>query len=170
MAFRYKKSRIANAGRELMDFTITDSQVLSVGESVKLVSGKVSTGGAGGDILGVVAGFVKADGSPVTDNGAGGRFTNTYTAGSSNTVKAKVDVSKLSIYSAPADATLGTTTGSNLAGYLLDQTAASDTLDEDTAAATTAQWFSWGPDPDPTAPSNSLLVSIFEHQSDKPVV
>lgn len=164
MAFIYKKSRIANAGRELMAYTITDSQVLSVGEAVKFASGKLSTWGAGGAGLGIVAGFQKADGSPLTDNGAGGAFSGTYTAPSSNTVKALVDVSLLSIYSVPADATLGTTTGSNLAGYNMDCVAASDTLAENTAATTSASFVSFGVDPDPKAPSNSVLVSIKESQ------
>lgn len=111
MAFIFKKSRNPNAGRELVAFTITDATVLSIGEAVKLSSGKLVTWGAGGVGLGIVAGIVKADGSPVTDNGAGGAFTGTYTAPSSNTVKALVDVSLNSVYSCAMDDTLGTTTG-----------------------------------------------------------
>lgn len=57
-----------------------------------------------------------------------------------------------------------TTTGSDLAGYNMDVVAASDQLDESTSATTTAQWFSYGQDPDPSAASNSVLVSIQESQ------
>lgn len=156
--------------RDIREFTITDSQVLSVGEAVELSSGKVSTAGAGADFIGVVVGFVKADGSPVTDNGAGADFTGTYTAPSSNTVKALVDISLDAVYSCALDATIGTTTGSNLAGYKADMISTSLLLDEDTAATTTAQWILWGPDPDGSSPANSVLCSIFESQKTKPVV
>lgn len=166
MAFRYVKSRNANQGRVLRKKTITDSQVLSVGEAVKLVSGKVSTWGAGGAGYGIVVGFVKADGSPVTTDGAGNAFSGTYTAGSSNTVCAMVDVSKGSIYSVALDDTIGTTTGSNLEGYNADLTAGSQTLDESSTVSTTASFFLMGADPDPKAPSNSVLCSIQESQVD----
>lgn len=165
MAFIYKKSRNPNGGRELVEYTIADSTTITIGDAVKLASGKIALAGAGGALLGIVAGIRKADGSPVTDNGAGGDFTNTYTTPSSNTVKAVVDVSTDSIYSVTADATLGTTTGSDLAGYNMDLLAASDQLDENTAATTTAQFFSWGQDPDGSAASNSVLVSIQESQA-----
>lgn len=164
MAFVYKKSRNPNGGRELMEFTITDSQTISIGEAVKLSSGKLVTWGAGGVGLGVVAGIVKADGSPVTDNGAGGDFTGTYTAPSSNTVKAVVDVSLESVYSVAMDDTLGTTTGSNLAGYNADCTAGSQTLDESTTLSTTASFVILGLDTSVGAPSNSVFVSIQESQ------
>ncbi len=166
MAFIYKKSRIANAGRELMAFTITDATVLSVGEAVKLASGKLVTWGAGGAGLGIVAGFQKADGSPLTDNGAGGAFTDTYTAPSSNTVQALVDISKTSVYSVTQDATLGTTTGSGLAGYNTDLLSTSLGLDESTTVSTTASFVILGVDPDGSAPSNSVLVSVQESQID----
>lgn len=164
MAFVYKDNMNPNGGRILKYYTIADSEVLTVGEAVKLSSGEVVTWGAGGAGLGIVTGFVKADKSPVTDNGSGSAFTGTYTAGASNTVQAVVDISKESLYSVTADATLGTTTGSDLAGYNMDLTSGSQTLDESTAATGTASFFSHGPDPDGTAPSNSVIVSIQESQ------
>jgi hypothetical protein len=166
MAFIYKRSRISNAGRELMAFTITDATVLSVGEAVKLASGKLVTWGAGGAGLGIVAGFQKADGSPLTDNGAGGAFTDTYTAPTSNTVQALVDISKTSVYSVTQDAALGTTTGSGLAGYNTDLLSTSLGLDESTTVSTTASFVILGVDPDGSAPSNSVLVSVQESQID----
>jgi len=52
-----------------------------------------------------------------------GSFLGTYTVASDNQTNAQVcalvDVSKFTLYSALNDATLGTTTGSNLAGYYI---------------------------------------------------
>lgn len=166
MAFVYKKSMNANQGPVLEKFTITDSQVISVGEAVKLASGKLVTWGAGGAGLGIVHAIVNADGSPVTTNGAGAAFSGTYTAGSSNTVCALVDSSKASVYSVTQDATLGTTTGSGLAGYNSDLLSTSDGLDESTTVSTTASFVIRGVDNDPLAPANSVLVSIQESQID----
>jgi hypothetical protein len=164
MALIYKGTLKPGAGRVLKAFTITDSQVLSEGEAVKLASGKVSTWGTGGAGLGVVVGFQKADGSPVTDNGDGGDYAGTYTAPASNTVQALVDVSSDSIYSGVMDDDLGTTTGSNLAGYNVDLTATSDGFDESSTASTTASFFLWGPDTADEAATNSVLASIQESQ------
>jgi len=160
--FVYKENANPNGGRILREFTITDSTELTVGEAVKLTSGKLVVAGAGGALLGILVGFKKADGGLITDNGSGGDFSGTYTTPASNTVKGIVDVSSDSIYTVTADATLGTTTGSDLPGYNLDLVATSDQLDESTAATTTAQFFSFGEDPDHTAPTNSLLVKIQE--------
>jgi hypothetical protein len=166
MAFVYKKSRNPNGGRELMAYTITDATTLTVGEAVKLASGKLVTWGSGGAGLGIVAGLAKADGSPLTDNGAGGAFVDTYLAPSSNTAVALVDISKQSVYSAAQNATLGSTTGSGLAGYNTDCTADSLGLLETLTVSTTASFVILGVDSDPTAPSNSVLVSIQESQID----
>ncbi len=162
--FIFKKNGNANGGRILVEQTIADSKTITLGDAVKLASGKIDLAGAGGAVYGIVSGLRKADGSPLTENGAGGDFNDTYTTGSSNTVVAVVDISKDSLYSVVADDTLGTTTGSDLAGYNFDVVAASDTLDESTAAATTAQFFSQGVDADGEAPSNSVLVTIHESQ------
>jgi len=162
--FRFKKNGVANSGRILVEQTIADSKTITVGDAVRLASGKVDLAGTGAAVYGIVAGLRKADGSPLTDNGAGGNFNDTYTTGTSNTVVAVVDISTDSVYSVTADATLGTTTGSNLAGYNMDIVAASDQLDESTAVTTTAQFFSHGVDSDGEAPSNSVLVSIQESQ------
>lgn len=163
-AFIYKKSMNPNGGRELMEFAIADAQTLSVGEAVKLTGDALTceTAGAGGAALGVISSFVKADGSPLTDNGAGGDFVGTYLTPSSNTVRAVVDVSQKSVYSVTADATLGTTTGSDMIGYTMDTVAASNQLDESTALTTAGTWVSLGPDPDGSAPTNSVLVVLYE--------
>lgn len=164
--FVYKDNLLANSGRVLVPFTITDSQVISEGEAVKLASGKLVTWGLGGAGLGIVEAIRNADGSALTTDGAGGDYHGTYTAGSSNTVVAVVDVSKTSRYSVTQDAALGTTTGSGLAGYNVDCLAASNQLDESSTLTTTASFFIWGPDTDEFAPANSVIVSIQESQSD----
>lgn len=160
--FVYKDNGDADGGRILLAFTITDASVISIGEAVKLTSGKVVTWGAGGAGLGIVESIRNADGSAVTDDGAGGDFDSTYTAPTSNTVEAIVDVSRTSRYSVTADDTLGTTTGSDLAGYNMDLVAASNQLDESTATTGAASFFSYGTDPNGDAPSNSVIVSIQE--------
>lgn len=160
--FIYKGSRNPNGGQMLMEYTLTDSTVYTIGDALKLTSGKLVLWGAGGLGLGILVGIKKADGSAVTDNGAGGDYDATYTTPTSNTVVGVVDVSLDSIWSVTADATLGTTTGSDLAGYNMDLVAASDQLDESTAATSTASFYSHGQDPDGSAASNSVLVSIQE--------
>lgn len=162
--FVFKKSGLANDGRILREYVITNGSTISVGEAVKLASGKLVTWGTGGAGLGIVADLRKLDGSPLTDNGASGDFTNTYTAGAGELAVAVVDVSKLSVYSVPMDDTLGTTTGSNLAGYNVDCDAGSDDLDESSTVSTTASFCIEGLDPDPLAPANSVLVHIQESQ------
>lgn len=164
--FKYVKSLHANQGRVLVPFTITDASVISVGEAVKLASGKLVTWGVGGAGLGIVESIKNADGSAVTDNGAGGAYNGTYTAPSSNTVVAYVDISKASVYSVTQDATLGTTTGSGLAGYNTDCLASSDQLDESSTVSTTASFFILGLDQSEDAPANSVLVTIQESQYD----
>ena len=161
-SFKYKHNMNANGGRVLVNKTITDSTELTIGEAVKLTSGKLVVGGAGGAIFGILAGIKKKDGSPVTDNGDGGNYVSTYTTPTSNTVVGVVDVSKTSVYSVTADNTLGETTGSGLCGYNMDAVAASNQLDESTSATTAATFFSLGVDTDGDAPANSVLVTIQE--------
>lgn len=164
MAFLYKKGRT----RELVKKIIANSEVIQVGEAVRLVSDFVVTCPAGSTIFGVVEGIVGPNGEVLTTNGAGAVFdpNGSYTAASDNQTVAMVSVlintDERSIYSAPLDDTLGTTTGSNLAGYRMDHTSGGLTLDESTAATTDAQWVSWGLDPE--ASTTRVLVSIFESQ------
>jgi len=171
MPFIYVSDRAnTNQGSQSMKVLLADSTTFTIGDAVKenALTGTAVLWGAGGAGLGIIHAFVKADGSPVTDNGAGGSFTNTYTTPASNTVYALVDVSKTAIFSVVTDATVGTTTGSNKAGVNFDCIADSDKIDEDTvqAAGTTASFVSYGLDPNPKAPANSILVSIQESQLD----
>jgi hypothetical protein len=164
MSFIFKKNLVANSGRILMSFPVTTTITISVGDSCEFVGDALTvTEDAGsGAALGVVVGLRKADGSPLTDNGAGGDFSGTYTTTDSTSVYAEVDVSRESVYSVAADATLGTTTGSDMPGYTMDCVAGGTTLDESTAQTTAGTYMSLGPDPDPSAPDNSVLVMLYE--------
>jgi len=171
MPFIYKGDlENANSGRVMIDILLADSTAFTIGDAVKFdgLTGTAILWGAGGTGAGILLGFKKADGSPVTDNGAGGDFVDTYTTPASNTVVARVDVSKTSLYSAPLDAAAGTTTGSDKAGVNFDLVSASDTLDESSvvAAGTTASFNSLGLDPDVKAQTNAVIVKIQESQLD----
>lgn len=125
-------------GPILVDRVITNSVVCAISDSVKTASGFAALGTAGAAVLGHVVAIVGQDGlNPENDGSFNGNLGTAYTAASDNQtvaqVKAVVDVDTYALYSAEVDATIGTTTGSDLAGYymkLVDE----DTLDESTAA------------------------------------
>lgn len=162
--FVYKDNGNANGGRVLIPVVITNASVISVGEAVKLSGGKAVTWGAGGAGLGIVAGIAKKTGAPVTDNGAGGAFVGTYTAGAAEDVVALVDISITSRYSVPYDAAVGTTNSSGAMGTNADCDAGSTTLVETStlAVGSTASFYVHGLDTDTLAPANSVIVSIQE--------
>ena len=164
MAFKFKKTLNPNGERMLQEYLVVTTITLSVGDCVELSGDAVTvTEDAGaGAALGIVDSLRKADGSPLTDNGAGGDFTGTYTTTDSTSVVASIDLSRTSVYSVAADNTLGTTTGSDMPGYTMDCVAGGETLDESTALTTTGTWMSLGEDPDPSAADNSVLVVLYE--------
>jgi len=165
MAFKYKGSVTPTAGQVLKEIVIANSKTITVGDVVQIASDFADLAGAGTVVYGVVVGITKENGEVPADNGAGGAFSDTYTTAADNQtvakIKAKVDVSKNSLWSAPADANLGTTTGSDYVhgGVYFDVVAASDTLDESTAGATVRQFYSHGVDPQD---STRVIVSIAE--------
>lgn len=148
--------------REILanSITVTES------DSLKLSSGFAALGTTGALVFGHVVSISTRQGLGLNTTGAAGAamgsFVGTYLTASDNQtvgkVKADVDISKYSLYSAEEDAAIGTTTGSNLSGYYQDL-ADEDTLDESTAATTTAQYFGWGVDPDNSA---NAVVNIAE--------
>ena len=162
--FVYKKNLSANGGRVILSFPVQTTITISVGDSCAFYGdAKTITEDAGsGASLGVIVNLRKADGSPLTDNGAGGDYTGTYTTTDSTSVYADVDVSRESVYSVACSNTLGTTTGSDMPGYTMDCVAGGTTLDEATALATAGTYMSLGPDPDPAAPANSVLCVLYE--------
>ena len=162
--FVYKKNLSANSGRVILSYPVTTTITISVGDSCEFVGDALTVtedAGAGAS-LGVITNLRKADGSPLTDNGAGGDFTGTYTTTDSTSVYADVDTSRESVYSVAADAALGTTTGSDMPGYTFDCVAGGTTLDESTALTTAGTYMSLGKDPDTLAPDNSVLVVLYE--------
>ena|SRR3990167_2680345 len=141
---------------------IANSEVIQIGDAVQYNSSgflvnDASTGAVAGIVTGVGRNGVGVD----PDSGT----TDTWTVEGDNQTDKKlyatIDISTHTLYSVGADATLGTTTGSNLPGYLMDLLAsgAATQLDESTASATTGQFFSWGVDP---ADSTKVIVNINE--------
>lgn len=152
-------------GPLLVDRIIGNSVVIAVGDSVKTASGFAALGTTGARVLGHVVSILGADGlTPVKDGTYLGNPGGTFTADSDNQTvdqtKVVVDVDQASLYSAELDATIATTTGSNLAGKNFDL-ADEDTLDESTVAETTAQYYSHGVDRNNTA---QVVVNILESE------
>lgn len=170
MGFIYKDDvNKSNSGRIMDNVKLTASTKFTIGEAIKL-NDKTELAvlwGAGGSGWGILTGFVKTNGAPITNDGLGGKMTNAYTTpASGNVVLGVVDVSKTSRYSVTLDAAKGTTGGSDKKGVNFDLIAGSDQIDESSVenAGTTASFLSWGLDSDVNAPANSILVTIQESQ------
>jgi len=152
-------------GPVLVDRILTNSITVAVMDSVKTASGFAALGTAGARVLGHVESLVGTDGlTPVKDGSYLGNFASTYAVASNNQtvaqVRARVDVSQNSLYSAELSAAAGTTTGSNLAGKTFDLTD-KDTLNEASVLETTAQYYSHGLDRRNTA---QVEVNILESE------
>jgi len=168
MAFSVIGSLVPYGGPVLRKDILANSITATVMDSVKYASGFVALGTTGASVLGHINGIVTQYGVGLNTSGAAGAgigsFMGAFTTASDNQTVAKVaaeiDVSQFTLYSAEVDAAIGTTTGSNLAGYRMDL-ADEDTLDESTAATTTAQYATWGVDPANTA---QAVVHVFESQ------
>lgn len=155
----------STVGPILIDRVLTDSLAVAVGYSVKTVSGFLAVGSAGARVLGHVAALVGPDSlTPVKDGTYLGNPGEVFTASATNEtveeIRAQIDICVNSLYSAELDATAGTTTGSDLAGYLMDLID-KDTLDESSAVETTAQYYSHGLDRNNTA---QVVVNIKESE------
>ncbi len=137
-------------------------------DSMKLASGFAALGTAGALVFGHVVGHAdKYEVGLLTTGVAGaaiGSYAGSFASASDNQTVAKstvvCDVSKHTLYSAEVSAAIGSTTGSNLSGYRMDLTD-EDTLDETTAATTTAQYGTWGVDANTVA---NAVVNIYESQ------
>lgn len=147
---------------------ITNSVVTTLVDSVKITSGFAALGTTGALVFGHVNAHVTRGGVGLNTSGAAGAamgsYANTYTVASDNQTVAQVavecDISKFTLYAGTPDATLGTTTGSNLLGYhtdLLDE----DDIDESSAVTATAQYTIMGVDQENTAQG---VYSIYESQ------
>lgn len=166
MAFKYAGS-LHGGARVMRKGIISNSAVITVGDAVgRDADGFIQLVGAGALVEGIVVAITRSDvdDAAPANNGAGGAFTDTYTAAADNETVAKVsvlvDVAKSSKYAVTLDATAGTTTGSDLnGGYFFDVVAASDTLDESTASTTSAQFALLGQDAEVT---DGVFVNIYE--------
>lgn len=149
---------------EIVANTIT----LTVWDSVKAASGFIALGTGGALVFGHVSAIATNLGVGLNTTGVAGAemgsFVGTFATASNNQTVAKVravlDVSKFTLYSAEESAAIGSTTGSNLLGYtqdLIDE----DTLSESTALTTTGQYMGWGVDPRNSA---QAVVNIYESQ------
>ncbi len=166
MAFRTEGTLTPFGAPVKLAVIATNSIVVTELDSIKVALGFAALGTAGAAVYGHVVAIRTDKGVGFeTDGTAGastGSFVGTYTFPSNNQTVAKgkveLDISKGTIYSASVDATIGTTTGSNLRGYYIDLLN-ENTLDESTAAATTAQYVTYGLSKDD---STKAAVSIFE--------
>lgn len=141
---------------------IVNSGVMQIGDKVEWSSGFVQTGAgstAGTDPIGICVGVAQNGISIDPDAGTLDTFT---VAGDNQTVAKKyaiIDISENTLYSVGADAALGTTTGSNLAGYAANaKTSDGAQLTESTFVTSdtgSASFFSWGVDP-----ANSARVIV----------
>lgn len=167
--FEFKYDLVGEPGRSTRQYIIGASKTVTVGDAVHLETGYVDPAAATERIIGFVQGFVDNNGLPLDHSQADfdGTYTastNTYVATSDNTtdkkIRAIVNISPTAVYSATPDATIGTTTGSNLHGYfcdLIDE----DSPDESDAVTTAQQLAIHGLDPND---STKGLYSIAEHQ------
>lgn len=172
MAFIRIGSTQSNAAPVLKKFTISNSITVTPFASVVLTSGFVALSTSSSHII---AGQVDAIQTftgvgEITTGVAGaaiGSFLGTFLTASDNQTVAKVsalvDVSKFSLYSVLANATLGSTTGSNLPGYYT-ALADSKTTSESTAStsSTNTGYVIWGVDP--LLPTTNQIVSIYNSQ------
>ncbi len=168
MAFKQVGSLTTHGAPVLRREIITNSVVSTQLDSVKLASGFIALGTAGAAVFGHVVGHAdKYEVGPSSSGASGaalGSYVGTFTAASDNQTVGKVtavcDISKFTLYAAEVDVAIGTTTGSNLAGYRMDLVD-EDTLDESTAATTSAQYNTWGVD---ATDSSKAVVNIYESQ------
>lgn len=168
MAFIPRGTLETDGAPVLRSQIITGSITVTEQDSVKLSSGFIALGTTGALVFGHVMGIVTKEGVGLETTGAAGAaigsFVGAYTTASTNTtvaqVKAVVDVSKYELYSGAESGTIGTTTGSNLAGYTQDLSDQA-TLSETSALTTTGQYMGWGVDPLKTT---QAIVNIYESQ------
>lgn len=170
----FKKYAGAAPKFEHIQEIIANSTTLTIGDVVRGVSGFVALAAAGNRMLGLVEGFV-------TDKGVsldvaqssdfdgtfttGGKGTGTYVSSGDNQTDKKIRAVirpfvQGMVLTAPLDATIGTTTGSDLRWYTADLIAASDQLDESTALTTAGQFILLAQDPNVLG--NNVLCSPAE--------
>ncbi len=163
MAFKTVGSLNPHGGPVLKTEIITNSINIQIGDEVNANGlGFVALGTSSTLLFGNLVSIIDINGVGVDSNGLGGNFTLEFTTGSTNSTTTKVagivDVSKMTLYSVDPDATVGTTTGSNLLGYHTDLNN-EKTTSESGAVDVTAQFHIWGLDP---VDSTNQLVNLYE--------
>lgn len=161
-------------GPILKSVILKNSEVTVIGDAIKYTTGAAGTGGfaTAASTTGVILGHVVAHTTnllvPVLSTGAAGAtfgsYVGSYTAASNNQTvnmdRVQLDISKNTVWSNATSGTLGTTTGSNVAGYHFNLSDKS-TLDETSAVTTSAQYQSLGVDPNA---STLVNVNIYTSQ------
>lgn len=166
MAFKVIGSLNPHGAPVLRRAIIANSVTSVQMDSLKLSSGFAALGTTGALVFGHLVAHSTNEGVGLNTTGAAGAAVGSYAgsfaaASDNQTVdknKAECDISKYTLYSAEEDVAIGTTTGSNLAGYSQD-IVDEDTLDESTALTTTGQYMGWGVDPKNSA---QAVVNIYE--------
>ena len=172
MSFIKTGSLVPFGGPILRREILANSITVTVMDSVKVdTDGFIALGTAGESVFGHVMGIGTNLGSVGlnTTGAAGaevGSYVGTFLTTSTNEtvakVRAEIDMSQFTLYSGSAAAgTFGTTTaGSGEMGAKFDLSDEDD-LDETSIVVSTAQYVSYGTNPDGT---NTVIVNIFEHQ------
>src|SRR3990167_6612076 len=171
MSFKKDGSLVPYGGPILRREILANSITVTELDSVKVDTDCfVALGTAGKSVFGHVMGIGTDRGVGLNTTGVAGAeigsFVGTFATASDNEtvgkVRAEVDLSQFTTYSAtPAAGTFGTTTaGSGEMGAKFDLSDEDD-LDETSIVLTTAQYVSFGTNPDGT---NTVIVNILEHQ------
>ena len=154
MAFKLAGSLSPFGGPILRASIVANSVTISELHSVKLSSGFVALGTTAALVYGNVKAIQTNEGVGLNTTGAAGAaigsFVGTFATASDNQtvgkVRVNVDISKETLYSVSPDATIATTTGSNLLGYYTDIADKVNTS-ESSALTTILQYFIHGVDP-----------------------
>lgn len=173
MAFKLSGTLAPWGGPLLRSEVITSSitvveldAVMHAGGGAPSNNGYLLLATAGSAVLGHVKAIVTNGGVGLTTDGtagaAQGSFAGSFATSATNTavaqVRAQVDISQFTLYSAEVSAAVGTTAGSNRAGKYFDLTD-ENTINEASVIDTTAQYHSFGLDPEDSA---RIVVNIFE--------
>lgn len=146
--------------QDIRKILIANSAAIKVGAPVKITSGYAVPDTAGSAAsLGMCIGVVDPKGKPVEDIDYGDTFTADSDNQTVDQIYAVVNTSKRAEYEVTADATLGTTSLSNLPFTFFDIASADiGQLDESTASASTGQFVSVFVDTD----AQKLIVKFNE--------
>lgn len=171
MSFVKMSSLVPYGGPILRSEILANTITVTEMDSVKVdTDGFIALGTAGKSVFGHVMGISTNTGVGLNTTGAAGAaigsFVGTFLTASDNEtvgkVRAMIDMSQYTTYSATAaTGTFGTTTaGSGEMGAKFDLSDEDD-LDETSIVLTSAQYVSYGTNPDG---SNTVIVNILEHQ------